>query len=55
VNVERVGTGTNHEGAKIAGFESIFTIKRSEFGMDYGLGGVGDEVRLMCGIEGAAE
>ncbi len=38
----------------LAGFESIFTIKRSDFGMNYGLehGALGDEVTLIVAIEG---
>ena len=36
-----------------AGFETTFTIKRSEFGMNYGLAknGIGDEVTLMISLE----
>lgn len=43
---ERMGT--------IAGFEARFTVKRSDFGMDYGVaqGGVGDEVTLIVALEG---
>ena len=39
---------------KKAGFEAIFSIKRSDFGMDWGVknGALGDEVRLIVGLEG---
>jgi len=38
----------------VSGFECIFTIKRSEFGMNYGVeqGGLGDEVTIIVSIEG---
>ncbi|NOS99055.1 MAG: YceI family protein [Phycisphaerales bacterium] len=55
VPVERVGKGPGREGGTIAGFEAVFTVKRSEFGMEFMNGPLGDEVRLMVGIEGAAE
>jgi polyisoprenoid-binding protein YceI len=37
-----------------AGFEATFTIKRSEFGVKYGVdkGAVGDDVRVIVGLEG---
>ena len=37
-----------------AGFEAQFTIKRSEFGVNYGVekGAIGDEVRVIVGLEG---
>ena len=37
-----------------AGFEAQFTIKRSEFGVNYGVekGAIGDEVRVVVGLEG---
>ena len=39
---------------KKAGFEAIFSIKRSDYGMDWGVknGALGDEVRLVVGLEG---
>jgi polyisoprenoid-binding protein YceI len=38
-----------------AGFEAQFTVKRSDFGMTYGVekGAIGDEVRVVVGLEGA--
>jgi polyisoprenoid-binding protein YceI len=37
-----------------AGYEAIFTIKRSEFGVKYGVenGSLGDEVRIVVSLEG---
>ena len=39
---------------KKAGFEATFSIKRSDFGMDWGVknNAVGDEVKLIIGLEG---
>jgi polyisoprenoid-binding protein YceI len=43
-----MGKGTN------AGFEATFTVKRSDFGMVYGIkqGAVGDDVRVVVALEG---
>jgi polyisoprenoid-binding protein YceI len=35
-----------------AGFSATGTVKRSEFGMDYGLPGVGDDVEIRIEVEG---
>jgi len=37
-----------------AGFEATFTIKRSEFGVNYGVdkGAIGDDVKVVVGLEG---
>lgn len=45
------GTGKGRQGEDLVGFEATFTIQRSAFGMNYMLNGLGDEVRLMVGIE----
>ena len=39
---------------KKAGFEAVFSIKRSDYGMDWGVKNraLGDEVRLVIGLEG---
>ena len=51
-------TGTGDKGGKFgyrSGFETTFTIKRSDFGMNYMIGsGLGDEVKLIISIEGRA-
>ena len=51
VDVEITGRATGKNGESLIGFESIFTIKRSEFGMTYGIGAVSDEIRLIVSIE----
>ena len=51
VDVEITGRATGRDGESLIGFESIFTINRSEFGMTYGIGPVSDEIRLIVSIE----
>ncbi|MCL1495382.1 MAG: YceI family protein, partial [Pseudanabaena sp. Salubria-1] len=50
--VADTGTGEGRGGSKIAGIEATFTIKRSEFGMNYMPGGLGEEVDLIVALEG---
>lgn len=52
VTLEDVATGTDPRGGQRAGFETTFTIKRSDFGMTKMLEMIGDEVRLVVAIEG---
>jgi polyisoprenoid-binding protein YceI len=52
VDVVHVGSGSDSRGRHLAGFETSFTIKRSDFGMDYMVGGLGDDIRIMVGLEG---
>jgi polyisoprenoid-binding protein YceI len=52
VRVTYVGKGRNPRGQEIIGFETTFTIKRSQFGVSYGLnGGLSDEVRVTVAVE----
>lgn len=46
------GRTGDFRGTVKTGFNGELTIKRSDFGMDYMLGGVGDEITLMLAIEG---
>ena len=55
VDVEITGKGKGRGGESLIGFESIFTIKRSEFGMTYGTGSVSDDIRLTVSIEAQQE
>lgn len=51
VPVEHVGTADTERGSK-AGFEATIDIKRSDFGMSYGLpDALGDDVRIMISLE----
>ena len=51
--LEKTGEGT-FRGNPVTGIEARFTIKRSGFGMTYGIegGGLGDEVTVIVSIEG---
>lgn len=52
VRVTYVGKGRNPRGQEIIGFETTFTIKRSQFGVSYGLnGGLADDVRVTVAVE----
>ena len=52
VDVAITGKGKGRQGESLIGFESTFTINRSEFGMTYGVGGpVSDDIRLTVAIE----
>lgn len=55
VSLEKVGAGSDPWGGNRAGFETTFTIKRSEYGMDKMLNGVGDEVRMIVSLEGVKQ
>jgi polyisoprenoid-binding protein YceI len=51
VKVERLGAGKDPMGGVRAGYETTFTVKRSEFGMSTMVGPVGDEVQLTVSAE----
>lgn len=52
VKIERTGSGPGMRGEFRTGFETTFTIKRSDFGMTALLPGLGDEVRITVSVEG---
>ena len=52
VRVLLIGSGQDPWGGYRSGFETVFTIKRSDFGMTHMVGAVGDEVELTVNIEG---
>jgi polyisoprenoid-binding protein YceI len=52
VTLEHVGSGKDPMGNSRTGFETTFTINRSEFGMKGLLQGIGDEVRVTAAFEG---
>lgn len=53
VTVKNTGMG-EARGKKLAGIETIFTIKRSDFGSTYGIPGISDDVELIVSLEGVA-
>jgi len=54
IKLEKTGQGKGQRG-EIIGFESVFTIKRSDFGITFMPDGLGDEVKLMVGLEAGAK
>ena len=53
VEVEITGRAKGREGESLIGFESTFTIKRSEFGMTYNMDGISDDIRITVSVEAA--
>lgn len=52
VEMTHIGSGKDPWGGYRSGFEGVFKIKRSDFGMNYMPEGIGDEVTITLGIEG---
>jgi polyisoprenoid-binding protein YceI len=52
VTVQHTGSGNDPWGGYRTGYETTFTIKRSDFGMTTMLNGVGDDVRITVSVEG---
>lgn len=55
LNVVSIGEGPGMRGGTVAGIETTFTIKRSDYGMDFMLKGLSDEVTLTVALEGGAK
>ncbi|MCH8006166.1 MAG: YceI family protein [Planctomycetes bacterium] len=53
IDLQHVGSRDTGRMGQRCGFETTFTIKRSDFGMKYMLNGLGDEVTLMISLEGS--
>jgi polyisoprenoid-binding protein YceI len=51
IQAKQTGTSKNRRGNELVGFETTFTIKRSEFGMNFMLNGLSDEVKLIVSLE----
>ena len=51
VRMTKTGSGTDPQGGVRTGFEGTLAIKRSDFGMKYGLEGISDEVGLTLAFE----
>ena len=52
ITVTKTGEGKDPKGAQRIGFETTFTVKRSDFGMDKMLENIGDEVTVIFSTEG---
>jgi polyisoprenoid-binding protein YceI len=55
VEIEPTGAGKGMLGETRAGLETVFNIRRTDFGMNKMVGPVADEVRLMVSLEGIKE
>ena len=55
INVVTTGEGPGMRGGTVAGIETTFTIKRSDYGMDFMLKGLSDEVTLTIALEGGVK
>jgi polyisoprenoid-binding protein YceI len=55
VDFKKVGEGKGVQGEPRAGGETRFTIKRSDFGMNFQQGPVGDEVTIILSLEGVKQ
>ncbi len=55
VEFKKLGEGKGMQGEMRAGGETKFTIKRSEYGMNFMPGGVGDEITVMLSLEGVKQ
>ena len=52
IDLQHIGSRDTGRMGQRCGFETTFTIKRSDFGMTYMPNGLGDEVTLMISLEG---
>lgn len=55
VEIESTGAGKGMVGELRAGLETVFNIRRTDFGMNKMVGPVADEVRLIVSLEGIKE
>ncbi len=51
VTLVKTGAGPGPGGAQRVGFETVFEIKRSDFGMSFMLDGLSDDVRITVALE----
>jgi polyisoprenoid-binding protein YceI len=51
-DVKFTGSGKNPRGTGLLGYHATFSIQRSEFGMEFMVGPLSDEVRIIVSLEG---
>jgi polyisoprenoid-binding protein YceI len=51
IKLEPTGAGAGPRGGAVVGFETLFTVKRSDFGMSNMIPMLGDEIRMTVDIE----
>jgi len=55
IPMEQTGTGKGREGESLIGFHGTFRINRSDFGIKFMTGGLGEEVSMIVSVEAAAK
>lgn len=55
VDATKLGEGKNPRGTELIGFETKFTIKRSDYDMNFMPGAIGDEVHITVALEAAKQ
>ncbi len=55
IPMEQTGTGKGREGEALIGFHGTFKINRSDYGIQFMKGGLGEEVTLIVSVEAAAK
>lgn len=51
VRLEKTGSGTGQRGAELAGYEAKFELKRTDFGIDFMVGPLSDEIGMIVSLE----
>ena len=55
IDVEITGKKTVPQAGEVIGFHTIFDIKRSEYGFNFGMEGVNDDIQIIISVEAAHE
>jgi polyisoprenoid-binding protein YceI len=51
IDFEKTGESAGRGGGKVLGFHSVFTIDRTDWGIDYGIGALGKEIEVTVSLE----
>lgn len=52
ITMKETGSGPTRGGGTAIGYDVSFTIKRADFGVNYGEGALGENITIMAGLEG---
>ena len=55
IDVEITGKKTVPQAGEVIGFHTVFDIKRSEYGFNFGMEGVNDDIQIIISVEAAHE
>lgn len=53
VDVELTGSGSSPNAGELIGYETTFALKRSDYGMNFGMQAVSDDIRITVSLEAA--